>query len=167
MAIDPSMSSGAGRYARAQHHERENVRVKPRAPHAAPNAVPVDDADRRMTRMVAVARFLDSAFVVPGLGIRLGWDAVIGLATGVGDAAGALASLYIVYEARRLGAPRKVLLMMLGNVAIDTVIGAIPALGDIVDAAFKANLRNLKLLGVTMHDEGHTWDRPAWVRNPE
>lgn len=117
--------------------------------------------------MVAVARLLDSAFVIPGLGVRVGWDSIVGLATGVGDVAGAIASLYIVNEARRLGAPRKVLLLMLGNIAIDTVVGAIPALGDIIDAAFKSNERNLKLIGVTIDKDGHTWDRPEWVRSGE
>ncbi len=146
---------------------RKNVRVKPRGDKAGSAAVPTDDADRRMTRMVAVARLLDNAFVIPGLGVRVGWDAILGLATGVGDVAGALASLYIVNEARRLGAPRKVLLMMIGNVTLDTALGAIPALGDIFDAAFKANQRNLKMIGVTMHNDGHTWDRPAWVRSGE
>lgn len=35
---------------------------------------------------------------------------------------------------------------MLGNVAIEVVGGAIPVLGDLFDAAFKANLRNVALL---------------------
>jgi hypothetical protein len=35
---------------------------------------------------------------------------------------------------------------MMGNVMIETVIGAIPFAGDLFDAAFKANTRNLALL---------------------
>lgn len=165
MAIDPSMRSDADPNSRARESERRNVRVKPKADEGPRAAAPLDVADRRMARMVGVARLLDSAYVIPGIGVRVGWDAILGLATGVGDAAGALAALYIVNEARRMGAPRKILLMMAGNIAIDTLVGAIPGLGDIIDAAFKANERNLKLIGVTMHESGHTWDRPAWVRS--
>lgn len=172
MAIDPSMSD-ADRYAQAaEGDERRNVRVKAREPgrfgdEADSRSAAPEHPERRISRMVAVARLLDSAFVIPGLGVRVGWDSIVGLATGVGDVAGAIASLYIVNEARRLGAPRKVLLLMLGNIAIDTVVGAIPALGDIIDAAFKSNERNLKLIGVTIDKDGHTWDRPEWVRSGE
>jgi hypothetical protein len=35
---------------------------------------------------------------------------------------------------------------MIGNVALETVVGAIPFAGDLFDAAFKANSRNLALL---------------------
>lgn len=156
MAIDPSMASDQSN---AFERDRRNVRVKPGTGRTD------DPADRAVARMVAVARLMDNAWVVPGLGVRVGWDAILGLAPGVGDVAGALAALYIVNEARRMGAPRKTLAMMLANVAIDGVIGAIPAAGDLVDAAFKANLRNLRLMGVTIHQEGHTWDRPAWAKS--
>ncbi|MBA3898486.1 MAG: DUF4112 domain-containing protein, partial [Sphingomonadaceae bacterium] len=57
-----------------------------------------------------------------------------------------LLSLYVVWEARRLGAPNPLLARMLGNVAIEVVGGAVPVLGDLFDMAFKANLRNLDLL---------------------
>lgn len=168
MAADPSVFGGSG---------RENVRVKA-APGPGPDIGPefgpesgahagstlASDAERRVARMVTMARLLDGAFVIPGIGVRVGWDAILGLATGVGDVAGALASLYLVHEARKLGAPRNVLAMMLTNVAIDCAIGVVPGLGDVVDAVFKANVRNLKLIGVTMHEHGHTWSRPSWVR---
>ena len=81
-----------------------------------------------------------------GGGFRIGLDALIGLVPGLGDAVGALISAYIVNEARALGASRSVLLRMLGNVIIETVIGSIPFAGDLFDAAFKANTRNLALL---------------------
>ena len=32
------------------------------------------------------------------------------------------------------------------NILIDTLIGAIPLIGDIFDIAFKANMRNLRLM---------------------
>ena len=55
-------------------------------------------------------------------------------------------SLYIVWEARNMGAPTSLLARMLANVALDTAGGAVPFLGDLFDVAFKANLRNLALL---------------------
>jgi hypothetical protein len=99
----------------------------------------------RVERLRALAWLLDNSIPLPG-GYRIGVDALIGLVPGVGDAIGALISAYIVNEARALGAPRSVLLRMIGNVMIETVVGAIPFAGDLFDAAFKANSRNLALL---------------------
>jgi hypothetical protein len=42
--------------------------------------------------------------------------------------------------------PRVVLARMIGNVALEFVIGTIPVLGDLFDFVFKANLRNLALM---------------------
>ena len=42
---------------------------------------------------------------------------------------------------------------MSGNVAIETVVGAVPILGDIFDIAWKANVRNVALLRAH-HGEG-------------
>jgi Domain of unknown function (DUF4112) len=51
-----------------------------------------------------------------------------------------------VILAQRLGVPRSVVLRMLGNVAIDTIAGTVPLIGDMFDVAFKSNLRNVALL---------------------
>ena len=99
----------------------------------------------RIQRLRTLAWLLDNSIPLPG-GYRIGIDALIGLVPGIGDAIGALLSAYIVNEARALGAPRSVLLRMIGNVMIETVIGSIPFAGDLFDAAFKANSRNLALL---------------------
>ena len=48
---------------------------------------------------------MDTAFVVPGTGIRFGVDGLIGLVPGIGDAVTTALSLYIVHEAWQLGAP--------------------------------------------------------------
>ena len=92
-----------------------------------------------------LAQLLDNSIPLPG-GARIGWDAVLGLIPGVGDAAGALLSGYIVVQALRLGAPAPVLTRMLGNIATEALVGAVPFLGDVFDAAFKANARNARLL---------------------
>ena len=70
-------------------------------------------------RVDALAHLLDNSIPVPGTGMRFGLDAVIGLGPGVGDAAGALLSSWIVLEGARLGAGVTVVLRMLLNVAIE------------------------------------------------
>ncbi|WP_309888751.1 DUF4112 domain-containing protein [Archangium sp.] len=98
-----------------------------------------------LARVRNLARLLDTSIPLPG-GIRIGWDAVIGLIPGLGDGVGALFSAYIVLQAVRLGASREVLVRMVGNVALEALMGAVPLLGDIFDAAFKANVRNVRLI---------------------
>jgi hypothetical protein len=94
----------------------------------------------------AVARLLDDAVRVPGTNIRVGLDPLLGLVPGLGDVAGASLAGYTILTAARLGAPRSVILRMLGNVAFDTLVGTVPLLGDLFDAGWKANLRNVQLL---------------------
>jgi hypothetical protein len=94
----------------------------------------------------AIARWMDSAFVVPGTRFRFGFDAMLGLLPGLGDAASAAASVYIMARARQLGASRATMLRMGMNLMLDVVIGAIPLVGDAFDVYWKANLRNVELL---------------------
>lgn len=110
-------------------------------PPASTLAVPTS-----IDRARSLARLLDSAVRVPGTGVRFGLDSVLGLVPGLGDVAGAAFSGYMVLLASRMGAPRSVIARMLANVAIDTVGGAIPVLGDLFDVAWKSNSRNLALL---------------------
>lgn len=104
------------------------------------------DRESTLRRLRALAWALDARWRIPGTRVRFGVDALIGLAPVVGDALMALTSLYIVYEAARLGAPDRVLARMLLNVLIEVVVGSVPVAGDLFDAAWKANLRNLELL---------------------
>ena len=78
--------------------------------------------------------------------IRFGLDALIGLVPGIGDAITTAIALYIVNEARALGAPRLLVARMVANVALDGVVGAVPLVGDAFDVAFRANRRNMALL---------------------
>jgi hypothetical protein len=102
--------------------------------------------EARLKRIRLLSRLLDEQFRIPGTTYRVGLDGLLGLIPGVGDAAGALLSAYIVYEAIRLGAPSTVLLRMIANIGIDTVGGAIPVVGDIFDMAWKTNKKNAALL---------------------
>ena len=93
-----------------------------------------------------IAYWLDNAFRVPGTRIRFGLDPLIGLVPGLGDVAGGLLSAYIVVEAARSGASVPVVLRMLANLGLDMLFAAVPLLGDLFDAGFKANTRNMALL---------------------
>lgn len=99
-----------------------------------------------LARLSRLARRMDSAIRLPIIGVRVGWDSILGLIPGVGDAAALLPAGYILKEAHRLGASRSVLTRMAGNVGIDLFIGTIPLLGDLFDVGWKANLRNVDLL---------------------
>jgi len=103
-------------------------------------------ADDPLARARALTRLLDSAARVPGTNVRFGLDPLLGLVPGLGDVAGAALSGYVVLLASRLGAPTTVIVRMLGNVVVDTVGGTVPVIGDLFDAGWKANTRNLALL---------------------
>lgn len=99
-----------------------------------------------LRRLRRLANLLDSAISIPGTRWRIGLDPLIGLIPGAGDAVAAALSIYIVVEAYRLGVRRPILARMLANVAIDFLVGVIPVLGDVFDAVWKCNARNLQLL---------------------
>lgn len=99
-----------------------------------------------LQRAKRIARLLDSAFSIPGTGIRVGLDPIIGLFPGFGDVAGGAMSAYIILVAGRLGAPTSVLLRMVLNIVVDTLVGSIPVLGDLFDVGWKSNTRNVALL---------------------
>jgi hypothetical protein len=101
---------------------------------------------RRLERLRRVGWLLDASIPVPGTRIRLGIDQLIGLVPGIGDILGGILSLYIILEASRMGVPGSLLARMGWNVAVDTLVGEVPVLGDLFDIGFKANLRNLDLL---------------------
>jgi hypothetical protein len=109
---------------------------------------------QRLARIDSLATLLDSAFVVPGTNIRFGLDAIVGLVPGIGDFVMSLVSLYIVHEARQLGAPAHLLVRMVANIAIDGIVGSAPLAGDIFDVMWRANRRNMALLYEHLRSEG-------------
>jgi hypothetical protein len=62
--------------------------------------------DMNLARAVDYRKGMDSALVIPGTNIRMGLDGIIGLVPIAGDFLAGLVSTYLVWEARRLGAPR-------------------------------------------------------------
>jgi hypothetical protein len=110
----------------------------------------------RLSGARALAHLLDDGIRIPVLGGRFGLDAVIGLIPGLGDFSGAILSSYVVLLGARLGAPKSVILRMIGNVAVDTIGGSVPLLGDLFDVGFKSNLRNVALLDRWIDQPGRT-----------
>lgn len=100
----------------------------------------------RIARLDKLATLLDVAFRIPFTKVRFGVDGLIGLAPGFGDLVTTALSLWIVYEAHQLGVPKQVLVRMLGNVAIDGMIGVVPVAGDVFDVLWRANKRNVRIL---------------------
>ncbi|MFO0007977.1 MAG: DUF4112 domain-containing protein [Betaproteobacteria bacterium] len=97
-------------------------------------------------RIALLAQLMDAAVVIPGTRVRVGLDAMLGLVPGVGALASGAMGLFLVLQARELGASRWLQARMMGNLLLDTAAGSVPLLGDAFDVLFKANLRNLRLL---------------------
>ncbi len=93
-----------------------------------------------------LSHLLDDFLRIPGTQIRFGLDGIIGLIPGIGDVLGAMASWIIILAAWLRGVPKVTLARMLANVAIETVVGTVPVLGDAFDIAWKANRKNFALL---------------------
>lgn len=94
-----------------------------------------------------LVRIMDGAIAIPGTNLRIGLDPIVGLLLpGLGDVLGALPSMVLVSIAARSGVPRVVIARMLLNVAIDSLVGSVPLVGDVFDATFHSNEKNLELL---------------------
>ena len=117
-------------------------------PSSAPVHPPEHQARRAaiQRRIGRLAHWLDQAVGVPGTRWRFGLDSLIGLVPGLGDVAGMLLGGGILVEAYRAGAPHTLMLRMVGNLAADGLLGAVPLLGDLFDFAFRSHARNARLL---------------------
>jgi hypothetical protein len=93
-----------------------------------------------------LADIMDTQFTVPGTTMRFGLDPIIGLVPGLGDTISLMASLYILQQAYVYRVPRHIRARMLLNMAIDWAGGSVPVIGDLFDAAWKANRMNVDLL---------------------
>jgi Domain of unknown function (DUF4112) len=130
---------------------------------SSPRAPDADERDRARENARQIAWWLDSALVIPGTNFRIGLDALIGLIPVLGDLIGMAISGYLVMTAARLGVPRVVLMRMLLNVGTDVVLGAVPVAGDVLDAAWRANAKNARLLEQTLADPKATGRSSFWI----
>lgn len=117
----------------------------------------------RLKRLDRLAWLLDNSIRVPGTKWRIGIDGLIGLIPGLGDLLGALMSSYLVVEAARAGASVSLILRMGLNIVLETVVGVVPIIGDLFDFAFKANLRNVRLLRRHLDDPDRARSRNRLV----
>jgi hypothetical protein len=111
--------------------------------------------EQRLARLEALAKLLDIAFILPGTKIRYGIDGVLRLIPVVGDLIASALSLWLVREARVLGAPWHVTARMLANVALEGTVGMVPIAGDAFDVMFRANIRNMRLLRRWLEKQPH------------
>jgi len=97
-------------------------------------------------RVETLEFLLERSFMIPGINRPVGLDAIVGLVPVVGDVITALMGAYLIWEARNLGMPRWKIWRMVGNLGVDTALGAIPLVGDAFDLVFRSNSRNLKII---------------------
>ncbi len=120
---------------------------------------PTDPKLKTLKRLRRLSHLLDNAIRIPGTRFRFGLDPLLGLLPAGGDIAGAFLSAYIVFSAARIGVPRESLVQMVSNILLETLIGTVPVVGDLFDAAWKANVRNMELLET--HLDAPTSDKKA------
>jgi len=124
-------------------------------PVITPIATPTPATDR-LRWVAGVARLLDSQFRLPGTQFRFGLDPLLGLLPIVGDVSTTLVSVALLLTMLRHGASGAVVVRMALNILFDSVVGAIPILGNVFDFAYKSNERNVALLRRHYAEGRHT-----------
>jgi len=107
---------------------------------------PVERKRRARERLIRLTRLMDTAIDLPMMRTTVGLDALLGLVPVAGDLVSAAVGVYLVAQARELGASRWLQARMLRNIAVDAALGFVPIAGDVVDLYFRAHRRNLRLL---------------------
>jgi hypothetical protein len=124
---------------------------------------PAAGDDRALDGYRKFAYAFDELFRIPGTQWRFGLDSIIGLVPGAGDIAVGALGAYALLLAFKLRAPVSVLSRMLLNIGVDTVFGAVPLLGDLFDATWKANTKNRRVLEAWLADPARTERRSKWA----
>lgn len=112
-----------------------------------------EQQEKSLERLDRFSYWTDSNIPVPFTGFRLGLSPVLGFVPVIGDFIGLLLSLYVLFEARKVKASKRVQAKMIRNMLIEFFGGLVPVIGDAFDAIFKANTRNTKLLRAYLHDQ--------------
>ena len=92
------------------------------------------------------ADLLDRAFTIPVVGVKVGWDPILGLVPGGGDAVTAMMGASVLVAGIRHRVPAPVLVRIALNVLADMTVGTVPLVGDLLDVAWKSNVRNVELV---------------------
>lgn len=94
-----------------------------------------------------LAWLMDRSIPVPGTPFKVGLDAILGLLPVGGDMfAGMIQAGLVLVAVKHYRVPKAVAARMVANVLLDIGVGSIPGVGDLFDAGFKANTRNIRLL---------------------
>ena len=106
--------------------------------------IPPSRPNLRASHRLAI--LLDDLVRIPGTKQGVGLDALLGLVPGFGDLIGSGISGAIMFDAVRARVPVPVLAQMAWNLLLDAALGLVPLVGDVVDVAHRANVRNYRLL---------------------
>ncbi|TVQ59556.1 MAG: DUF4112 domain-containing protein [Spirulina sp. DLM2.Bin59] len=120
--------------------------VQPETPLTKAPPIPNIDGIRRLSNL------LDEAIAIPGTSWRFGLDPLLSLIPAAGDYFSLTLSVYIVWQAYRLGTPRETLIRMVIHLLVDAFLGTVPVVGDAFDFVWKANTKNLRLLESHLED---------------
>lgn len=99
-----------------------------------------------LRRLRRISHLLDNAIPIPGTKYRIGLDPILGLIPGGGDLISSIFAGYVVFKSAQMGVPQETLVKMATNIVFDTVAGTVPVAGDLLDVAWKANVKNIELL---------------------
>lgn len=102
--------------------------------------------DKTFEWIESIARLMDTQYKLPGTRFRFGLDPILNLIPFAGNGITVIISFLLVILMNRYGVSGKVVVKMIGNIAIDGLIGAIPVLGNLFDFYYKSNTRNVQLL---------------------
>jgi Domain of unknown function (DUF4112) len=128
-----------------------------------PTVEPQPDPARDFRGLDQLAWLMDRAIKIPGTRITVGLDALLGLLPVGGDfLTGVIQSGIVLIALYHHRVPRAVAARMAANVLLDTALGAIPIVGDVFDAFFKANTRNVRLLQQLQDDRGRQRETTTW-----
>ncbi len=115
-----------------------------------------------ITGIRRLSNLLDEAIAIPGTSWRFGLDPILSLIPAAGDYLSLSLSVYIVWQAYRLGTPKETLIRMVLHLLVDAFLGTVPVVGDAFDFAWKANTKNLQLLEAHLGDGLPTRKGDRW-----
>lgn len=92
----------------------------------------------------ALTKLLDNQFEI--FGFKFGIDPILGFIPWLGDALPAIISTYLIGVAIQTKMPTHRVLLMVGHVLLDFVLGSVPFLGNFIDFFYKSNARNYTIL---------------------
>ncbi|MEZ2226950.1 MAG: DUF4112 domain-containing protein [Microcoleus sp.] len=116
-----------------------------------------------LRRLRRISNLLDNAIPIPGTKYRIGLDPILGLIPGGGDLISSIFAGYVVFKSAQMGVPQETLVKMAANIVFDTVAGTVPVAGDLLDVAWKANVKNIELLDAHLGSPEPAGKKADWL----